>query len=295
MRVTFDAMQASLDAINVAAEQFAQSQNQVATGKRVSKPSDDPASAARAVQDQADINTIDGYSQVSDTASARLSVIDGAMSSMTDILTSAQSTATQGLGDTADQVTRDTASTKILGLRDALAGVLNTNFRGTYIFSGSAAQTQPYSSATGAWVYSGNSTVVSANVGNNSSVSLALNGQSIAQGSDPTDVLTDLDNLATAVKAGDDAGVTTALTGINNAFSRVAQAQSKVGGDENVVTNGQAQLTQLRLASTTRLSSDQDANLADAITQMSRAQTAYQAALGAVGQSNKTSLLDYMS
>jgi flagellar hook-associated protein 3 FlgL len=294
MRVTFNAIQGSLDAINIAAQQFAKAQNQVATGKRISRPSDDPTSAERAVQDQSEIGTLDAYSQASDTASARLSVIDGALSSMTDILTNAQSTATQGHGDTADQVTRDTASTKILGLRDALAGVLNTNFRGTFVFSGSAAQTQPYSNATGAWVYSGDSTVVSADVGHNRSVALGLDGQAIAKGSDPADVLTVLDNLAAAVKAGDNPGITTAIDGLNSAFNRVVQAQSRVGGDEASIADGTTQLSTLRLAGTQRLSSDQDANLADAITQMSRAQTAYKAALGAVGQSNQTSLLDYL-
>ncbi len=294
MRVTFNALNSSLDAINVAAQQFADAQNQVATGKRVSKPSDDPTSAERAIQDQSDVGTLDAYSQASDTAAARLSVLDNSLSGITDILTTAQATATQGHGDTADRITRDTASTKILGLRDALAGVLNTNFRGAYIFSGSHAQTQPYSNATGAWVYSGDSTVVSADVGHNRSVSLALDGQAIAKGSDSADILTTLDNLAAAVQTGDNAAVTTSIGFLNRAFNRVVQAQSRVGGDEQSVSDGQSQLTTLRLAATQRLSKDQDANLAEAITQMSRAQTAYKAALGAVGQSNQTSLMDYL-
>jgi flagellar hook-associated protein 3 FlgL len=294
MRVTFNAINGSLDAINVAAGQFATAQSQVATGKRLQRPSDDPASAERAIQDQAELGAIDAYSRASDTASARLSVIDGALSTMTDILTTAQAAAAQGHGDTADQVTRDTTSTKILGLRDALAGALNTTFRGTYLFSGSLAQTQPYSNAAGSWVYAGDAAVVSAAVGPNRSVDLGLDGQSIAKGSDATDVLTVLDTLATAVKAGDNPTVATCIGSLNNAFNRVVQAQSRVGGDEASIADGASQLSTLRLAGQQRLSNDQDANLADAITQMSRAQTAYKAALGAVGQSNQTSLLDYL-
>jgi flagellar hook-associated protein 3 FlgL len=294
MRVTFNAINGSLDAINIAAEQFAKAQNQVATGKRLQRPSDDPTSAERAIQDQAEIGTIDAYSRAADTASARLSVIDGALSSMTDILTTAQAAAVQGHGDTADQVTRDTTSTKILGLRDALAGALNTTFRGTYLFSGSLAQTQPYAKTGGAWTYAGDAANVSADVGPNRSVTLAIDGQSIAKGSDATDVLTVLDNLAAAVKAGDTSTITGLQDSLNNAFNRVVQAQSRVGGDEASIADGESQLTTLRLAGTARLSNDQDANLAEAITQMSRAQTAYKAALGAVGQSNQTSLLDYL-
>ena len=221
-------------------------------------------------------------------------MLDNSLSSLTDILTTAQAAAAQGHGDTADQITRDTASTKILGLRDAFAGVLNTNFRGTYVFSGSNAQTQPYAKVAGAWVYAGDSAVVTADVAHNRSVTLALDGQALAKGSDSTDVLTTLDNLAAAVKAGDNTAIATSIDFLNHAFDRVVQAQSRVGGDEQSVSDGQAQLSTLRLAATQRLSSDQDANLAEAITQMSRAQTAYKAALGAAGQSNQTSLMDYL-
>jgi flagellar hook-associated protein 3 FlgL len=294
MRVTFNAIQGSIDAINIAAAQFARAQEQVATGKRVQRPSDDPTSAERAIQDQSEIGTIDAYSQSANTAAARLSVLDAALSTMTDILTTALATATGGHGNTPDQISRDTASTKILGLRDALAGALNTNFRGTYVFSGSQAQTQPYSNATGGWVYSGDAITVSADVAHNRSVDLAVDGQSIAKGTDATDVLSVLDTLATAVQAGDNPTITTSIDGLNRAFGRVVQAQSRVGSDEQSLADGQDQLTTLRLAGTRRLSQDQDANIAEAITQMNRSQTAYKAAIAAVGQSNQTSLLDYL-
>ena len=44
----------------------------------------------------------------------------------------------------------------------------------------------------------------------------------------------------------------------------------------------------------TRVAKDEDADLALAISEMNRAQTAYQAALGAIGATSRTSLLDYL-
>jgi flagellar hook-associated protein 3 FlgL len=193
-----------------------------------------------------------------------------------------------------DQISRDTASAKLTGLRDALAGALNTNFRGVYVFSGSEAQTQPYSNSTGAWVYSGDSSAVTVDSAHNRSVALTADGQKIAKGTDSQDVLTVLDSLATAVQTGDNAAVATGIVALNRAFNRVVKAQSLVGTDEASVVDGQAQLAKLKLTATQQLSSDQDVNMAQAISQMSRAQTAYQAALGAVGTASKLSLLDYM-
>jgi len=84
------------------------------------------------------------------------------------------------------------------------------------------------------------------------------------------------------------------MDALDRAFNRASLAQSHVGVEENSLTDGQDRLATLRLASVTRLSKDQDANMADAITQMSQAQVTYQAALGAVGNASKQSLLDYL-
>jgi flagellar hook-associated protein 3 FlgL len=294
MRVTFNAIQGNLDAINAAASQLAHAQQMVSSGKRVLRPSDDPLSAERAIQDQSDIGTIDAYSQASDSATARLSVLDGALSSMTDILTTALATATGAHGDTPDQISRDTASVKLQGLREALAGALNTQFRGVYVFSGSQAQSKPYDNSTGAWVYGGDGAPVTVDTAHNRAVTMAMDGQAIAKGADANDILTEMDTLATAIQTGNNAGVQTGIDALNRAFTRVTKAQSQVGTDEDSIADGQAQLTTLRLAGTQRLSSDQDANMAEAITQMSHAQTAYQAALSAVGTATKQSLLDYL-
>jgi flagellar hook-associated protein 3 FlgL len=294
MRVTFNQIQGSLDAINFAAAQFARAQQQVASGKRTSRPSEDPMATERAIQDTAELSTIDGYSQSSDSATARLSILDGALSSMTDILTSALATAAGAHGSEISQVTRDTSSAKLTGLREALAGALNTKIRGVYVFGGSEAQIQPYANTSGAWVYSGDAVEVSVDSAPNRPVSLSLDGQAIAKGSDPVDVLTSLDSLAVAVQAGNEPGITDGIDALTRAFTRVVRAQSQVGTDESSVVDGQAQIASLRLAAMQRLAGDQNVNMAEAITAMSRAQTAYQAALGAVGTASKLSLLDYI-
>jgi flagellar hook-associated protein 3 FlgL len=97
-----------------------------------------------------------------------------------------------------------------------------------------------------------------------------------------------------AVKTGDNAAIGTGIDALTRAFDRAVRAQSRVGTNEQSIGDGQEQLVSLRLASVTRLSKDQDANLAEAITKMSQAQIAYQAALGAVGKANQNSLLDYL-
>ncbi len=64
--------------------------------------------------------------------------------------------------------------------------------------------------------------------------------------------------------------------------------------DETNVAQSADRMQTLRNAAGARLSAAQDTNMAEAISRMSKAQTAYQAALGAVGASSKLSLMDYI-
>lgn len=295
MRMTFGAIHGSLDNVNLAAEQFVIAQRQVASGRRVQKPSDDPTSMQRAIQDQAENGTLDAYSQASDTATSRLTVIDSVLGLALDTLTDALVTATGARGSAVDQVSRDAASTKMIPLRDALAADVNTEFRGTHLFAGSQAQTVPYAkNVGGSWVYQGDGAQVTADVGRNRAVTLAYDGRTLAQDGGTTNLFSQLDTLVTAIKAGDDDAIGTGIDALTRAFTRVSRVQSQVGTDERSTSDGQDQLVTLRLAGTSRLSKDQDANLAQAITKMNQAQVAYQAALTAVGKANQSSLLDYL-
>jgi len=295
VRVTFNGnFQSGLAAINQAAEQFNQSQWQVATGKRLRAPSDDPAAAQGAIQQQAEIGALDSYSRASNGATARLSVLDSALGDIVDRLTQAMTAAEGVHGSIADQTQRDSASVTLGGIRDAIARDINSTYNGQYVFSGSKSDAQSYLYTAGAWVYQGNATPMTVDVGRGRAVSLAVDGQTILQGTDTTDVLTVLDGLVTATQTGDNTATQTGIDALKRAFDRATRAQSQVGADEASVSDGQQRLASLRLAATTRLSQAQDANLADAITSMNRAQTTYQAALGAVSTAAKVSLLDYL-
>lgn len=294
MRVTFRAINESLDAINTAAEQFARAQEQVATGRRLRVASDDPVAAQRAIEGHTEIGALDAYTRSADTARARLSVLDGVLTALVDTLTEAQATAATARGNTADQVTREALVAKLQGQRDRTASFLNSTFRGTYLFSGSKAQTQPYVFAAGAWTYQGNTTPVTVDVGRSRTATIAMDGRAIAQGADATDILSAFDVMIAATQASDEAGMATGMTALSRTFDRAVRAQSQVGADQYGIDEGQETLTRFRLAAEQRVSKDQDADMAKAISQMTQARTAYEAALGAVGNASRQSLLDYL-
>lgn len=294
MRITFNQIRDGVRAINTAASQLAAAQLQVSSGKRVNVPSDDPRAAQRAINSQAAIDELDAYKSVADSASSRLSAIDAALGDVVDKITAARVALQSSLGSEANQAIRDTAASTFEGVRDAILADMNATFGGTHLFSGTNAATDAYASVSGAWTYQGSDDEMTVAVGPNRDVAVTRDGQEILKGSDSTDVLTVLDQLATAARTGDHATLQAGIDQLDRAFSRATSAQSQVGYDETSIEDSKGRLLTLRTSAMARLSEDQDANMAEALTRMSRAQTAYQAALGAVASTSKVSLMDYL-
>lgn len=295
MRVTFRTAYGGIEYVNTAAEQAARARQQVQSGKRVEKPSDDPAAMQRAVDGRGEMRTIETYSRTADSAMAKLTTLDTVLTGIVDKLQQATVAVASVKGSIVTQQARDAAALTLEGLRDSLAADLNTTVRGTYVFGGSQATTAPYAKVGTTWTYQGDNVPVSVDIGAGRTVEIALDGQALAQGTDSTNVLDELEALIVAVRAGDNVALGTGLTALGRAFSRATRTQSQIGVDEQSVVEGQVQLTASRLAVLTRVSKDEDADLATAISEMNRADIAYKAALGAVGTASRNSLLDYLS
>lgn len=294
MRVTFNQVRDGLTAINTAAEQFAEAQWQVSSGLRVRIPSDDPVAAQRAVNDQGEVDEIDAYKATADSASSRLAAIDSALSNMIEKIQEALVALQSAQGSTATQVVRDAAGSSLDGVRDAILADINTSLGGTHLFSGTNSERGAYARVGGSWTYQGSNEAMTVDIAEGRSVAIAMDGQAILQGSDSQDLLSLVESLATAARANDAATLAAGVDGLKNAMTRATRAQSQVGYDETSISDGESRLSGLRLAATSRLSEDRDANMAEAMTRMSKAQITYEAALAAVAKSSKMSLLDYL-
>ena len=294
MRVTFRTAYGGNEYLETPSAQMATARQQVMSGKRVEKASDDPAAMQRSVEGRGQVSALETYSRTADSALARLTTIDTVLSAVVDKLTQAKVSSLSAQGSNISPQQREAAALTLEGLRDSLVADFNTSIRGAYVFAGSQATTAPYAQVAGSWTYQGNATPIAVDVGPGQSVDVALNGQAVAQGTDSANILNELEALIVAVRAGDHPGMAAGAAAIDRAFVRTTGAQSGVGIDEQGIGERQLQITATRLSVVTRVAKDEDADLALAISEMNRARTAYQAALGAIGATSRTSLLDYL-
>lgn len=297
MRVTFQSQSRDgIAGIQAAAEQLLDAQRKVSSGRRLNAISDNPGDAAAIVAERNSLSGIEQYQRASDSVGSRLQVVDTVLSDIVDKLSQAQSAALNGQGSNKTQIQRNAAAGTLVGLRAALLDDLNTTFHGTYVFSGASVTTQPFTTGAGGAVnaYAGSTVENSVDVGDGRSVKVSYDGSVIAQGSAPQHIFDVLDQLIADMQAGNDAGISTGIAALKDAFTRAQTAQSRLGNDINENDTQKMRLQQMKLSTDERLSKLEEADMSEALTNMSNADTAYKAALGAVGTITRTSLLDYL-
>lgn len=297
MRITFGQLfEDGMRDINRINEEMADAQRRVSSGRRINSPTDDPMGTAQAIREHASMSTIDAYERTADAATSRLAVMDSALSDVINQLTAAKvnATAARGSGRTAAQLAAYSAD--IIGIRDALTSDINTRFGSTYLFAGSAGSTPPYASLSGGGVsaYQGDSSQQSVDISNGRSVQVSFDGSQILQGSDPTHIVDALTALATAITAGDATGIQAGVDAIDRAFARATSAQTRVGISQRMLADTRPQLDTAHIGAQTRASKIEDADMAAALSDLSRAETAQRAVLGTFGTAGRLSLLDFL-
>lgn len=298
MRITYGTMHREANlAIERATEDMLTRQREVASGRRVAKPSDDPSASSFVVVEQGAVAQTERYERSGDSAEARLTVMDALLDDVLRKLTSAQTSIMSARGVSGTTATRNAASLELAGLRDSVLEDLSTSFQGTFVFGGAAGTAVPYTKTAPGTVgpYAGSTREVSAEIDRGRFVTIAADGSAIAQGSDAQDVFAVFSDAITAVLAGDEPGIAAALDGLARAFDRTTAAQSRVGADLRAVAEQRLHLSGARLASETEIAKLRDADMAESISGMQRAEQAYQAALGAAARATQRSLFDYLN
>ena len=296
MRITAATMYRDSQAqIDRAGERLLEYQKQVSSGRRITKPSDDPDGSATAISERSELAAIEQYTRTSDSVASRLTVADTALSDIIDRLSQARVSVVAAKGTPKSPTEREAAAQTLEGARDAILSDLNTSFRGTYLFAGIDSTTPPFVQANGVvQPYQGSTTEVRVDVNETRAVTIGLDGTAITQGGAASDIFSVLDSAIAAARSGDEAGLDRAYADLGAAFDRATNVQTRIGTSLATLEAQQAEFSDRRLTALARVSKLEEANLAEAIMGMTQADQAYRAALGATQKISQLSLMDYL-
>ncbi|MDT8716672.1 flagellar hook-associated protein FlgL [Clostridium sp. 19966] len=335
MRVTNSMLAANyLNDMNRNLQNMQTLQQQLSSGKEISKPSDDPFKTARIMQINTNISANAQYNQNIKDASSWLDATDTSLNQVGNVLQRVKELLVSAGNTTYGSEERKSIKDEINQQVGQLSQILNTNFDGKYVFGGTRGTSKPtnidadsngnneifYCDRDGnkitnptdpqiTMIKSDLTTEVSQGVSIDYNVSAGdvleftnESGKSVDVMSLLNGILTHLDDKKTAAEAADPTDTTSPLDkltgsdsqGILDALNHVLTLRSEVGAKQNRMDSAQQKNEDESTNLTALLSSTQDIDFTEKVMKYTTAQTVYTAALQTSARVIQPTLMDYL-
>jgi flagellar hook-associated protein 3 FlgL len=279
---------------------ISKTQEKLASGKEITKPSDDPYATSRALALSNSLGGIQQYQRNVSEATSWTQVTDTALSSINDAAQRARELLVQAGNDTYSSTDRTAVANEIDQLIESMKGDANAQVAGRYVFSGTKTDTAPYK-VGGPDGYQGDSGTIYSQIGPGVSVQLNTLGSAVLGSGVSGDggLIGVLRGISADLRAGTatagDALRTTDLRALDASMDNLSQARAVVGATSNRLSSASSRLSDLEQSTRSLLSDTQDADMAQTMIDFSMQQSVYQSALHAGARIVQASLLDFLS
>ncbi len=267
--------------------------DQISSGKALTRPSDSPSGTATAMRTRTDLAANDQYTANISQASTTLAAADGALGTMGDMLRRVRDLTTQA-ASTGSQSAQSlqALSTEVIGIRDGLLAMANRTVDGRPVFGGATSGTQAYSPAG---LFTGRSGVAqNVRVSSSESVRTDIDGPTVFGADAGENVFALVERIAGQMTATPTGDLSASIADLDTALGRLTTARTEVGVRVNRIDTVKAVNADNALSLQSQLSDVEDIDPAKAYLELTLRQNAYQAALSATAQSVQTSLVDYI-
>jgi len=273
-------------------------QNQLATGKRINNPGDDPTGATRLISLSQTTETTSQYQKNILAARTRLEQEDTALGSVDNAIQRVRELMVQGLNDTNSAAERKAIATEIRQLADEVRGLANRkDANGQFLFAGLQVLTQPFTKSGSNTVYNGDQGQRQIQIAAAHQIADGDSGQAvfmdIPDGSGGTSsIFKTLENIAGDLDA--NAPVSTRLDQIDRAINQFVTFRSSAGARLNALDNQENINKEMLFQLEKTRSVIEDVNYTEAATRLSQQSVALQAAQQAFVKIQNLSLFNFL-
>jgi len=284
---------------------LAQMQTQLASGKEIVQPSDDPDKAGIIQRLNSAYKRQEVYETSLDSVNNRLVAEESALMGTDNILQRLRELAVRASSDTLTAPDRKIIAIEVSTLKDAVVALANTqDITGNYVFSGSMTKTIPFTvDGAGATLYKGDDRYVEVDVSEQLRLSMNRPGNEVfasvvrqEAGVDPRRVsfFSVIDDFVTALNNNQTAGVQRSLAEVSEMSENLSGSLADVGSRMLVVDSQREMLSDAKLRYKTLLSGVEDLDYAKAVTALSAEMLSLEAAQSSFAKISQLSLFNYM-
>ncbi len=298
LRVTSNMMSNQvLRNLNRNLNKMSEQQNQLSTGRKINKPSDDPVGVTYALRYRSELSANDQYSRNVDTALGWLDTTDSVMSQVEDVMNRIKELTVQASNGTNPQSALDSIDSEIQELKEQLVDLGNTQINGKYIFNGQTYDIKPYD-LNGQVPLSSTETdrgAVEYTVGQGVSFQINTSGNDFFGEKDGTDnIFSVLTRLSDAMQNSRFDDIRKELTNIDSRLNTMVSVHSETGARTNRVELMRNRLENENLSLTELQSKTEDADIAQLMIESNVSSNVYQASLSVGAKIITPTLVDFI-
>jgi flagellar hook-associated protein 3 FlgL len=292
------AAQQFLDNLNNVSTRMQQAQQRISTGTKINQVSDDPDSVSLLLQARASLASTQQINENLSRVKTEVDSAEQAMQSAVQLFDKVQTLGAQGNTDAQTASGRNALADELDSVLQQFVGLAGTAVEGRYIFSGDADQQVPYTYTAGQAnpisAYLGSTSTRLVEHPNGTTFSVAHTAQEIFDSADPTkNLFSAVQQLSAALRANGTSTIATACSGLKPVADHLNSELAMYGTTQNKIAAatdfGQTLETQFK----TQIGNLQDADLTQAILDLTQSQTQQQAALQSRAMLPRTTLFDY--
>lgn len=277
-------------------------QQQLASGRRILRPSDDPVAAARALEVTQSRDILAQFTSNQERAMSALGLAEGQLESATEILQSVRELIIQAGSPSLTAANRDSIATALRARYNNLMGIANAaDGQGQFQFSGFQGATQPFSGTVddliaGAEItYSGDDGQRRIQVSATRQIEVSAAGSEVfVNTGNGESVFKTMATLIGQLEANDTTGLAAATSKITHAGDNILRVRAAFGSRMNELESLGYLNQDLGLQYAQTLSKLQDLDYAQAISDLTLKQNQLQAAQESFARISQLSLFDYL-
>lgn len=286
-------------------------QTQAATGKKLNRPSDDPASIRPVLFTRAEITGTERYTRTIDSGLDRVNIMDGQFDHMQNILVRVKEIAIAANNGTLDAQNRKTFANEVAQLQEELLAAGNAQVDGKYVFSGYEIHNESFSlnpaydpvTDPRPVLYGGDTGEFKVQIGPVEQVKINVTGNVLLLGDADNDGVTDpgavdvfgvLKSLEEALNNNDQMAVAGTIGDIDAAREQISSERSRLGNTGRRLEDAKERMLDAQVELESILSRYEDADLVETISNLTQQESALEAALSVTGRLSQLSILDFV-
>jgi flagellar hook-associated protein 3 FlgL len=271
---------------------LAKLQEQLATGKRILRPSDDPVATSKSLKLRSDLAYNQQYVSNADNAISWLESTELALKDLGDVLQRVRELAVKAGNGSLSLEDRTAIADEIQQLQKHVVQVGNATYSGRYIFAGYKTDQPAFVEQDGELIYEGDKGKIAFEIGIGNRIEVNVTG---GEGGAEIDVIYDvLERFKNDLTDPANPPLDGYIEEIDERMIQILSQRSAVGAKVNRFELIRARLNDEEINFTNLLSYNEDVDVAQVIMQLKEAENVYRASLAAGARIIMTTLIDFL-